>query len=391
MNRLKIYILAFASFLLGTSENMIAGVLDKISDSLGTTLAATGQLITIYAIVYAIGTPILMAVTARMDRRKLIMYGLTVFVIGNLLAIVYPSYGMLVASRIITPLGAGVVMVTAMVVAAKLAPAGKQAGAIATVIMGFTGALILGVPIGRVITDVLNWQSAFGGIALLGLISMAVIYPTISGLEGDKPVPLLKQLALFKNLKVSLGLAISFFWLGGYSIVFAYLSPYLLNVSGISENLISTAFFIFGIASLFGSKLGGFSTDRWGAPVTLTVGMILQIIMLILLSLVTNTLIGVLTILALWSLFTWSSGPSQQFLISTLEPESSAVLSGLNQSMLQLAMAAGAGIGGIVVAKVSISVVPWIGALGIAIAIPVILIVSSLLSKNKMSESHLNQ
>ena len=70
--------------------------------------------------------------------------------------------------------------------------------------------------------------------------------------------------------KVALGLAITFFWLGGYSIAYTYLSPYLLHVSGLNEGLISAALFAFGIASLIGSKFGGFSTDRWGVPLTLT-------------------------------------------------------------------------------------------------------------------------
>lgn len=375
-NTLKIYILAIVSFLVGTSEYIISGILDTIADSLEITLAAAGQLITIFSLVYAIFTPILMGITSSMDRRKLMIFSLGLFVIGNILAFILPGYGLFVVARIVMALGAGMVVVTALTIAAKIAPEGKQGSAIATVVMGFTASLIIGVPLGRIISSLLGWKVIFGGIALLGILAMIIIRASIPLIKGDKPVRLVKQLALLKKRRVTIGLAITFFWLGGYSIAYTYLSPYLLNVSGIEEKLLSGVLLIFGIASLFGSKFGGFSTDRWGVQKTLLGGMSLHVIMLILLSLVTNSYISVLIILVLWSFAAWSSGPTQQYNLATIEPESSGILLGLNQSVMQLAMAAGAGIGGIFVEKVSLSSVTWIGALGVTIAIVVTLALS---------------
>ncbi|WP_267379458.1 MFS transporter [Bacillus sp. GM_Baccil_2] len=368
-NTLKIYILAIVSFLVGTSEYIISGILDTIADSLGITLAAAGQLITIFSLVYGIFTPILMGITSSIDRRKLMIFSLGLFVIGNILAFVLPGYGLFVVARVIMALGAGMVVVTALTIAAKIAPEGKQGSAIATVVMGFTASLIIGVPLGRVISSVLGWKAVFGGIALLGILAMIIIRVSIPLIKGDKPVPLVKQLALFRKRRVTIGLAITFFWLGGYSIAYTYLSPYLLNVSGIEKNFLSGVLLIFGIASLFGSKFGGFSTDRWGVQKTLIGGMLLHIITLVLLSLVTHSYISVLIILILWSFAAWSSGPTQQYNLATIEPESSSILLGLNQSVMQLAMAAGAGIGGVFVEKVSLSSVTWVGALGVVIAI----------------------
>ncbi|WP_027725975.1 MFS transporter [Tuberibacillus calidus] len=375
-NTLKIYILAIVSFLVGTSEYIISGILDTIADSLEITLAAAGQLTTIFSLVYAIFTPILMGITSSIDRRKLMIFSLGLFVIGNILAFILPGYGLFVVARIVMALGAGMVVVTALTIAAKIAPEGKQGSAIATVVMGFTASLIIGVPLGRIISSLLGWKFIFGGIALLGILAMIIIRASIPLIKGDKPVRLVKQLALLKKRRVTIGLAITFFWLGGYSIAYTYLSPYLLNVSGIEEKLLSGVLLIFGIASLFGSKFGGFSTDRWGVQKTLLGGMSLHVIMLILLSLVTNSYISVLIILILWSFAAWSSGPTQQYNLATIEPESSGILLGLNQSVMQLAMAAGAGIGGIFVEKVSLSSVTWIGALGVTIAIGVALTLS---------------
>ncbi|WP_134687365.1 MFS transporter [Brevibacillus migulae] len=375
-NAWKIYLLSIVSFLVGTSEYIISGILDKIADSLGITLAAAGQLITIFSLVYAVCTPILMALTSSWDRRRLMVYALGLFVLANLLSFVLPGYGWFVAARILMALGAGVVVVTALNLAAKISPPGKQASSIATVIMGFTASLIIGVPLGRMTAEALGWKAVFGGIALLGIIAMVVLSLALPHTKGDKPIPLLQQLALLKKPKVVMGLSITFFWLGGYSIAYTYLSPYLLTISGVGDHLLSTALLIFGIASLIGSKFGGYSTDRWGVGNTLIGGMTLHILMLILLSLVTNSFVSVLVILILWSFAAWSSGPTQQYHLATLEPESSGILLGLNQSMMQLAMAAGAGFGGIVVDQVSLASVTWIGAVGVAVAIAATLVLS---------------
>lgn len=383
-NTVKIYILAIVSFLVGTSEYIISGILDNISESLGITIAAAGQLITIFSLVYAIFTPVLMALTSGMNKRKLMLFSLSVFILGNILAFVLPGYQLFIVSRIIMALGAGMVVVTALTIAEKIAPKGKQGTAIATVVMGFTASLIIGVPLGRMTSDFFSWKAVFGGIALLGLLAMVIISLTIPKIQGDKPVPLIQQLALFKKPKVVLGLAITFFWLGGYSIAYTYLSPYLLNISGVSSKLLSVVLLVFGIASLVGSKFGGFSTDRWGVNFTLISGMTLHVIMLILLSLVTHSYVGVLLILILWSFAAWSSGPTQQYHLATMEPESSGILLGLNQSMMQLAMAAGAAIGGIFVERVSLSSVTWAGALGVAIAIIVTILASRATSSNEI-------
>lgn len=372
----KIYVLAIVSFLVGTSEYIISGVLDKIADSLGITITAAGQLITIFSLVYAILTPVLMALTAKVERRKLLVYSLGVFVVANLLSFALPGYIPFVIARVLMAMGAGMVVVTALGISAKIAPPGKQASSIATVVMGFTASLIIGVPLGRVAAAAFGWKSVFGLIAVLGILSMFVLHKAIPKTTGDAPVPLLQQFALLKKPKVALGLAITFFWLGGYSVAYTYLSPYLLNVSGLNEQWISSALFAFGIASLIGSKFGGFSTDRWGVPLTLIGGMLLHIIALIVLTFTDAgaSVMLVFAVLVIWSLAAWSSGPTQQYNLVQLEPNSSGVMLGLNQSMMQLSMAAGAGIGGIAIERISLSSIAWIGAAGVAIAAVVSLV-----------------
>lgn len=367
-NAWKIYMLAIISFLVGTSEFIIAGILDKVAADVGVSVSAAGQLITVFSLAYAFGTPILMAVTARMERRQLLLYALGVFAIGNLITIALPGFAFLLVSRIVLALGTGVFVVTALTVAAKLAAPGKQGSAIATLVMGFSTSLIIGVPLGRVAAAAYDWKLIFGVIGILGLFAMLIILTTIPRSDGDEPVPVRKQLALFKQPKIAIALAVTFMWIGGYSIVYTYISPYLLTVTKLSEQGVSIGLFAFGIASLFGSKFGGYSTDKWGAPRTLVSGMLFHTIALVLLSLAGHSPFIVLPVLMLWAFTAWSSGPTQQYHLMTLAPEASGIMLSLNSSVLQLGMAAGAGLGGVIVQQASLTSISWIGATGVILA-----------------------
>ncbi|MFF2910795.1 MFS transporter [Paenibacillus sp. NPDC057934] len=368
----KVYLLALVSFLVGTSEYVISGVLDKISLSLGITITSAGQLVTIFSFIYAICTPVVMALTAKIERQKLLVAALGVFVIANVLAFVLPGFGLFVVARALMALGAGTVVVSALAIAAKIAPEGKQASSIANVTMGFTLSLIIGVPLGRMIAAEFGWRAVFGLLSLAGLLVMIVIYFTIPRVKGDDPVPLSKQLGFLKNSRVALGLSITFFWLGGYSIAYTYISPYLLTVVGLNDKMLSSVLLAFGIASLIGSKFGGYSADKWGVARTLGGGMSLHVVALILLTvtvMITNSWIPIVVILMLWSFAAWSTGPTQQYNMVRIEPNYSGVMLSLNQSTVQLAMAAGAGIGGIVVNQASLSNTTWVGAISVFIAI----------------------
>ncbi|MGO0063021.1 MFS transporter [Brevibacillus fluminis] len=390
----KVYFLAIVSFLVGTSEYVISGILDKISDTLGISITSAGQFVTVFSFVYAICTPILMALTAKIERQKLLVGALGIFVLANILSFVLPGFGLFVFARVLMALGAGMVVVTALDIAAKIAPEGKQASSIATVVMGFTTSLIIGVPLGRMIASAYGWKSVFGFIAILGLLSIFVLHRTIPRIKGDTPVPLSKQLALLKSKKVALGLSITFFWLGGYSIAYTYISPYLLEVAGLHEEVLSGVLLAFGVASLIGSKFGGYSTDKWGVTFTLIGGMLLHITAFLLLSAVAVSLKNswmLVVVLVLWSFAAWSSGPTQQYNLIRIEPKYSGVMLGLNQSMMQLSMAAGAGIGGLAVDRISLSSIPWFGTISVAIAVVASLLLFSWIRQEARKEGMAQQ
>jgi DHA1 family putative efflux transporter-like MFS transporter len=366
-NSWKVYILAIASFLVGTSEFVIAGILDKVASDVGVSVAVAGQLITVYSLAYALGIPILMAMTARMDRRNLMLAALALFFVGNVVTVTTTGFAMLIGSRIILALSTGVFMVAALTVAAKIAQSGKQGSAIATVLVGFNLALIVGVPLGRVIALTYDWKLIFAGLGVLSLIAILVILLTIPKSEGDAPVPLRKQLVLLKTPRIAVGLSISFFWILGYTIVYTYISPFLLTITGMSGRTITIGLFAFGLASLFGSQAGGYGTDKWGVPRTLVGGLLFHSAVLFLLTTFSHSFVLVMPLLVLWAFSAWSTGPVQQVHLISMAPKASGIILSLNTSIVQLGMAVGAGIGSIVVEKMSLSVVGLLGGAGVAI------------------------
>ncbi|GIO33430.1 MULTISPECIES: MFS transporter [Paenibacillus] len=368
-NKWKIYILAIASFLVGTSEFVIAGILDMLAKDVGVSVAAAGQLITVYSLAYAIGTPILIALTARMDRKKLMLSALGLFFIGNLITITSSGYGMLMGARIILAISTGVFMVVALTVAAKIAHPGKQGGSIATVLLGFNLALILGVPLGRLIAGSYDWKIIFTGVGVLSLIAMIVLLLAIPKSEGEAPVPIRKQLALFKSPRISVALSISFFWIFGYTILYTYITPFLLTITGMSERMVSIGLFAFGLASLLGSQVGGYGADKWGIPRTMIGGLLFHSGILFLLTAFSHSSMLVLPLLMLWSFFAWSTGPVQQVYLIGMAPQASGIILSLNNSIVQLGMAAGAVIGGIIVDSISLTAAGWLGGIGVALGI----------------------
>lgn len=377
--------LAIISFLNGTSEYVIAGILDRIAEANNISVSSAGQLITVFSIAFGAGTPFLIAMTARLERKKLLVYALTVFSVINILIAIITGYEMLMAARIISALSAGVIQVTLLTLAAVLAAPGKQGGAIATVVMGNSTALVVGVPIGRVVASHYDWNVIFIGLGVVGLLLSALTLFTIPKTVAEEPVPLREQFKFLMKPRISAYLLITFLWLGSYSIVFTYISPYFLNTFGMSNQGVTTALFIFGIASAIGSKLGGFSTDKWGSFRTLTGGMLLHAIALLLFPFIGQFAFLFYVLLIFWALAAWSSGTPIQFQLISLAPAAASIVLSLHSAAGQLGMAAGAGIGGIAVKNGLLNYIPWIGAFALAVSV-VVIVADNVLSKRKQTK-----
>ena len=370
-NTWKIYMLTLISFFVGTSQFVISGILDEVAASVGVSLSAAGQLITVFALATAIGTPIVMAMTANMGRRKQLLLALAITLLGVILTVVLRGYGFLLLSRIILGVGSGVFVVTSYATSASLAPAGRQASAMSNVSLGFSSSLVFGVPIGRVVAAAYDWKVIFWGIGLFTLLGIFTVAKVIPSTQGEASVPLGKQLALLKNPKIATALGVTFFVFTGYSVVNTYITPFLTSGMSLSGGIVSVILLVLGIASLIGSKLGGISADRMGTTRTLFLSMIVQALSLVLLSIATGSNFVAIPLLALWTIAVWMFGPTQNFNLLSLAPAASGIMLSLNSTFVQLGFAVGAGIGGVAVGGSSILSICWIGAAAAATAVVV--------------------
>lgn len=386
-NNLRIYLLTLISFFVGTSQFVIAGILDKISQSMDISISAAGQLITVYAIASGLGTPIVTMIISKYNQKKQLYIALSIFLVGVLFTPLAANFDVLIISRMITGIGAGVFVVVSYILAAKLAKPGRQGSAMSNIALGFSLSLVLGVPIGRYITIHYDWQMIFWIIELLVLFGTVVIMFSIPNILGQERVPLKKQLKLLENQKVVLGLGLSFFVFVAFSIITTYIAPLLLAIEPINEHTFSLIFLALGIASVVGSKLGASLADRIGiAPIiftTLTIIILSFILMYIFSTSLTITLI----MLMFWTTAMWMFGPTQSFNLSTLVPNAATILVGLNSSIIQVGFAVGAAIGGVVISIFSIHAIIIVGILSVIVGI---IIFALLLKNERKSKKGLN-
>jgi DHA1 family putative efflux transporter-like MFS transporter len=154
--------------------------------------------------------------------------------------------------------------------------------------------------------------------------------------------------------------------------VYIYISPYLLKGLGLSEDLLSPALLVFGVACLIGSKVGGYCADKYGISGTLLVSMSLDILSLILLSLAAHHPIIIFVLLFLWSASVWSTQPAQLLNLATLVPSQSGIMLSLNQSISQISMAIGAALGGVLIIDSSLVSLSWFGNVGVVVAMALV-------------------
>jgi len=363
--------LTLISFVVGTSQFVIVGTLDKVAASVDVSVATAGQLITVFALGNAIGTPLIMVATSKMDQRKQLLLALAIILLGIIGVIALPGFGLLMASRVLLGIGTGVFVVTAYGIAAKLAAPGRQGGAMANVAMGYSSSLVFGVPLGRMIASSYDWKVIFWGIGLFSLLAIFAVARTIPVMKSEAAVSLSKRLALLKNPRVALTLGVTFFVFISYSMLNTYITPFLTAVMPTMKEKLSMILLAMGIASLIGSKVGGLLADRIGIVRTLVGSMAVHIISLVLLSTVSGFgwVMVTLPLLMIWEIAAWTFGPTQNFNLISLTPEASSIVLSLNSSFVQLGFAAGAGIGGIVAGRSSILEISWVGATSVVIAL----------------------
>ncbi|KRF20058.1 MFS transporter [Paenibacillus sp. Soil787] len=375
MNRLSIYILALGVFLTATFELVVAGILKVIAEDLNISIAAAGQLITAYSLAFAIGTPIVVSLTSRMGRRKVLLGSMFVFILGCLASFGSSEISVLMVSRIILGVSSGVYLVVVFGAVAKLVPAEKLGSAIGTIVLGFSSAMILGVPIGIAITNLWSWQAIFIILGIFSLLITFVIFRLLPEIEGDTPVPFRQQFKVLGSLVIVSGLFLTFFRESGNSILFTYLTPFIQDVLHLKASNVSIIMLVFGIFGAIGSRVGGYGIDKWGAARVIMLSIIVHVAALALLPFLSESLITSLVLIALMVFSMFVTGPAIQTYFIQQAPQSSNLVLSLNTSIIHLGLAVGAGAGGVMAnATSTVFYHPWMASIVITLGLAAALV-----------------
>ncbi|GLX66510.1 MFS transporter [Paenibacillus glycanilyticus] len=349
MKSVLIYVLMVAVFFTATSELVIAGVLNVLAEQMNISESVAGQLITVYSLAFAIGTPIIISTTTRIPRKNLLLLAIALFIVGNFLTIASSSLVVVMGARILLGVSSGVFLVAAFSAATKMVPVEKIGSAIGTIILGFSSAMIFGVPIGVALTNMYSWQTIFLFLGLGGIVILIGLALLLPNLEGDAPVPFKRQFEVLANPVIFYALLLVLFREAGNSVMFTYIASFLGNILSRSASEIGWMMLLFGVAGAIGSRIGGSAVDKWGSAKLIIVGVMVHVIALLLLPLAIHSFPVAITLLSLWIMSMFVLGPATQTYFIERAPQSANLIISLNVSVTQMGIAIGASIGGLVV------------------------------------------
>lgn len=254
--------LAMGGFAIGTTEFAVMSLVPYFSVGLGIDEPTAGHVISAYALGVVVGAPVIAVLAAKIARRTLLIGLMAVFGVANLLSALAPSYEWMLVFRFLSGLPHGAYFGVAALVAASIAPPNRRAQAVARVMLGLTVATIVGVPLANGIGQVLGWRWGFGIVALLALLTMALIFayaPRDRVVPGASP---LRELGALRSRQVWLTLAIGAIGFGGMFAVYTYLASTLMEVTRVSPALVPLVLGIFGLGLTAGTLAGAWAADR---------------------------------------------------------------------------------------------------------------------------------
>ncbi|WP_248924261.1 MFS transporter [Paenibacillus hamazuiensis] len=367
--RFIVILLALGAFFAGTAELVIVGIVDLIASDFQISVGLAGQLVTVFSIAFAVGSPVVIALTARTDRKKLLLATLAFSVLGNVIALVGHSSALLMVSRIVLGITTGVFAVTAFTTAAGLSAPERQGSAIGNVHVGFSGSLVLGVPLGIFMARHWGWESIFGMLAIFNALIFVLMAKLLPRMPGRADATLRSQAGIVKQSKIIGALAISFLCVFGYSICYTYLAPYLQERAHMGLASISWMMLLMGVCGTAGTRFGGYATDKWGIGKTLIAVMTVHALILLLSPLLSSSPAGAILMIVVWGLSAWATVPAIQCYLISLAPGAANVAVSINTSVFQFGIALGAAAGGIVIERTGAAHLGWIGGIAVLLAI----------------------
>ena len=374
----SLYWLALGTFAVGTEGHMIAAILPRIASDLSVSVEAAGQLVTIFALTYAFSSPLLTTLFGHVDRRRILLAGMGLFVISNVLAALTPSYGMLAVARVLLAMSAGLYVPNANALGSALVPPERRGRALAIVSGGLGVAVAIGVPLGSFVGITFGSRMPFIGVAVLSAVAFIGL---IAGLPKDIGKGLSApsfgdRIRVIKRPGVGPALLQTVFLGMGAYCAYTYVAPFLAAVGGITGSALTQALFVFGVCAFIGIVVSGHISDRIGSRRVVAysfTAIIIDYLAMFLLPHVMppeSTKLLAFVLVGIWGFSSWAFFPAQQSrLIGVAGHSVGSIVLSLNASGMYLGFSIGAGIGSLVLTKVDVVNLGWVSALFVTVSL----------------------
>lgn len=263
--RIQSILFVFIAFMLGCNEYMIVGVLPDISREIGASLSSLGYLVTVFALVYALSTPLVTSLTRYLKRHQLLYLLLVIFLLGNTWTALSTNYLSLLLSRIMSATTAGAIISLVLVIANFVAPLDKRASLLSWIFAGFSIASIIGLPIGTLISTTWSWHASFWLISVLTVVVLILVClyvpkdtPQAAPQKGQK------QLAIFKDPNIRLVICFVILTCAAQYTYYTYIRSLITDYMQLPASLLNLLLLLLGVAFIIGNKSGGLLADHGG-------------------------------------------------------------------------------------------------------------------------------
>ncbi|MFJ5774196.1 MFS transporter [Streptomyces sp. NPDC093094] len=360
---LALLALAIGAFGIGTTEFVIMGVLPQVADDFGVTIPTAGWLVSGYALGVVVGAPLLTVLGTKVSRKKMLMALMGLFVVGNALSAVAPSFGVMLAGRIVASLAHGAFFGIGSVVAAGLVAPQKKASAISLMFMGLTVANIVGVPGGTSVGQAAGWRVTFALVAALGVVGLLGVARLIPEQGRPRTENVRAEFAAFRNVQVWLAMAMTVLGYGGVFAAITYITPMMTEVTGYTEAAVTWLLALFGVGMFLGNLLGGRFADRALMPMLFVSLGALSATLLLFTATAHSKVLAAITLTLIGALGFATVPPLQKWVLDQASA-APTLASAANIGAFNLGNALAAWLGGVVIAAgLGYTSPSWVGAL----------------------------